>query len=199
MRSDGGPPEAGPPRREEVVEEEYFDAMAGRLDRWARNARRRLGLDPQPVADELGAEPLERRPLHGDGAVSIAVYRRVARASTSLTDGEFRTLDALLSFADSKPVAFANAFPGRKALASRTGGPRKRPTAAVDRFLRGLDRKGWIERIPFVRDDGRFASTGYRFRIPPGEIAEGDPGFEGPAEFGARGATRCRRRRRGHR
>lgn len=180
------------------VQESYQEARAEKLQRRAKLAEKRLGLkvgdepavspERQPASrypDALG-EPISefRERLHPEDHVAKAVYRKVARRSPNLTDGEFRLLEELLAMADSD---FTNCFPGRRILAKRLGGDRKRPLEAVKRFLRGLEQKGWIERIPFHREEnGRFSTTGYRFLIPPDEISPEHPGWVGPVEFGRR-------------
>jgi hypothetical protein len=113
------------------------------------------------------------------GPHAVAVYRQLARISTGLTDREYRRLDGLLSFADPD---LSNAFPSRRQWRNRTGGP-SQSLDVLDHVIRSLERKGWIRRIPFAKDDGSPSSNGYQFRIPPNELAEGDEGWDGPINF----------------
>lgn len=115
---------------EDQQEAQFFDSLADKYIRQRRAAHQRLGLDKD--GSELPASIAEDDPpLSKDGRVSIAVYRRLARQSSSLTAGEYRTLDALLSFADARPVAFANCFPSRKKIAKRY---RDHYTSSIGRY-----------------------------------------------------------------
>jgi len=116
------------------------------------------------------------------GRHCVAVYRETARKSANVTDLEFRILDALLSFSNQ----LKNCFPGRQALLQRLGG-RKRTLRALSRTCRSLEQKQWIVLGELYgeneADNLRQPATGYVFRVPPNEIAPGDPGFPGPKDF----------------
>ena len=88
--------------------------------------------------------------------------RDAARCSSNLTDGQYRVLDAVLSFGDPDG---GNAFPSAKRIGGKCG---KSPTQ-VRRFIRQLRERGWLGVTPVVRGNGRQSSNLYRFHIPAGE------------------------------
>ena len=135
------------------------------------------------------------------GEYAVAVYRWIACRSKNLTHVEFRVLNAYLDFSNK----LTNCFPGRKKVLAKVGGS-VGGFKALGKTRLHLLRKGWMKGVPLNEGDrvapegedddglleranetGRFGSaTGYVFRIPPGEIAPGDPGWKGPHKFDRR-------------
>lgn len=155
---------------------------------------------PCPVKAQCQVKAPEA--LHPIAAVlgwTLKNYRDVARRSSTLTAGEYRVLDALLSFADwslaeKKPGmgaggyrtegAGGNCFPPRKQIAARCG----RNARTIDPILTRLERKGWIARIPFidVRRGCRAADL-FWFRIPQDvDDYEEYAGVHGPLDWSKR-------------
>lgn len=135
---------------------------------------------------------------------NLKMYRDLARRSSKrLTHGEYRVLDALLTRATWKDprqsgsgsfMPGGNCFPGRRRLAAAVG----LEVANLDNFLRSLERKGWIRRIPFVRvANGQRTTDLIQFRIPHDLDDEVWAGADGPIDWCKRKNT-ARPAPRGH-